>query len=280
MLRTMHTLTDIAANLISSFLESLYANLVERLWRPLQRSCSYSASDHSLAAPLNFRFKGCSYIDSLIQSAVIRLWIVSALGALTAAIKARKAIFDKARKTSRMSTTNLRRRMPSAKAPSQGYGFQPNLSVSSSRTSASHKAKHYSGVTMSGEEADAILQTMAKEDDPSKTTWSRLFVKKILSKVRKSEVCIGKQIRLDLTCLTSFEMSFFNAFFQPQNARTVWLVLATQERWKGAEINDGLGVLRARYSASSFCRRSTCWWCAEEGGARGAWGAYRAVQSI
>ena len=31
MLRTMHTLTDTAANLISSFLESLYANLVERL---------------------------------------------------------------------------------------------------------------------------------------------------------------------------------------------------------------------------------------------------------
>lgn len=88
-----------------------------------------------------------------------------------------------------MSTAKLRRRMPSAKAPSQGYGFQPNrlmsspqVSVSSSRTSASHKAKHYSGVTMSGEEADAILQTMAKEDDPSKTTWSRLFVKKILSK--------------------------------------------------------------------------------------------------
>lgn len=127
-----------------------------------------------------------------------------------------------------MSTVKLRRRMPSAKAPSQGYGFQPNrlmsspqVSASSSRTSASHRAKHYSGVTMSGEEADAILQTMAKEDDPSKTTWSRLFVKKILSKVRKSEVCIGKQIRLDLTCLTSFEMSFFNAFFQPQNANSM-----------------------------------------------------------
>ena len=78
----------------------------------------------------------------------------------------------------------LRRRIPSAKLPSTRYN-QSNRMLSSERQfEGTEEVNRLTGVKISSEEADAILQQLATHDDDNKKTWSRLFVEKHLSKVR------------------------------------------------------------------------------------------------
>ena len=88
------------------------------------------------------------------------------------------------------SGSSIRRRhLPSAKKPS-AVKFQSNRMLLS-QGSGGGPASPYSnasvrgltGVRVTAEEADAILQELANKDDTSKKTWSRLFVERYLSKV-------------------------------------------------------------------------------------------------
>lgn len=83
------------------------------------------------------------------------------------------------------SRAGLRRRpMPSAKQPSTRYN-QSNriLSPGEEKIASNRSSNILSGARVTSDEADAILQELANQDDDSKKTWSRLFVDNYLSKV-------------------------------------------------------------------------------------------------
>lgn len=87
------------------------------------------------------------------------------------------------------SHPGLRHRMPSAKMPSTRFVQGSARHLSSSRMDSiggglqNPRAAALGGVRVTEEEADAILQDLANNDDNSKKTWSRLFVENTLQKV-------------------------------------------------------------------------------------------------
>jgi hypothetical protein len=97
------------------------------------------------------------------------------------------------------SHEGLRRRpVPSAKRPSSRQ-FQSNRILSNgsdvaAKNMSSGASPKLAGISVSKEEADAILQELANEDDDSHKTWSRLFVEKYLMKVRSYYLDIIKTL--------------------------------------------------------------------------------------
>ena len=78
----------------------------------------------------------------------------------------------------------LRKRIPSAKMPSQSGLFHSNRMLSSSGVSSKTGTKGgLAGVRVSGAEADAILMELAEKDEDAQKTWSRMFFENVLSKV-------------------------------------------------------------------------------------------------
>eukprot|EP00934_Nitzschia_sp_Nitz4_P003042 Nitzschia sp. Nitz4//scaffold174_size87051//32646//36062//NITZ4_005106-RA/size87051-snap-gene-0.111-mRNA-1//-1//CDS//3329538863//3032//frame0 len=80
------------------------------------------------------------------------------------------------------SQSTLRRRMPSAKAPSQILGARLSQRRFDSESGITPMDRNLAGVTITDEETDAILQQLANEDDDARKTWSRLLVENYLSK--------------------------------------------------------------------------------------------------
>ena len=79
----------------------------------------------------------------------------------------------------------LRKRIPSAKMPSQSGLFHSNRMLSSSGVSSKRGGTKggLAGVRVSGAEADAILMELAEKDEDAQKTWSRVFFENVLSKV-------------------------------------------------------------------------------------------------